>query len=133
VWPLARVQLRAFELAGEVSVARPGRTTPFFETLTTGPFPGYLMESARSQMLVQLELRRWQRGEGTSKIGYSLIEPWSHWTRDYLRGRYTFYKRTGLGDADRAREDLEEFLSGDATPFDRGLEPAAAPAATAAR
>jgi predicted membrane-bound spermidine synthase len=137
-WPLGRVQLRAFDLAVQVVIARPENTTRFFETLKSGPFPGYLMESARLQMLVRLELRRWQNGEGTTNIGYALIEPWSYWSADYLKGRYTFYKRTGLGDAARARKELEEFLSADSSPFDRELEPSPArsvalPDTTAAR
>ena len=131
-WPLARVQLRTFELATEVIMALPGKATPFFESLKRGPFPGYLLESARGQTLVRLELLRWQNGEGISNIGYSLMEPWSHWTGDYLRGRYAFYNRTGLGDARRARKELGEFLSAAASPFDRDLQPAqAAPPATA--
>ncbi|MEQ1850502.1 MAG: hypothetical protein ABMA01_02810, partial [Chthoniobacteraceae bacterium] len=135
-WPLARVQLRSFDLAVEILGARPGHTTPFFDALKTGPFPGYLMEAARRQMLVRLELRRWQNGEGTTNIGYALLEPWGFWTGDYLKSRYTFYKRTGLGDAVRARRELESFLESDTSPFDRDLEPAkpaTPPAATAAR
>ena len=136
VWPLPRVQLRALELAMEVTLDRPANATPFFESLKTGPFPGYLLESARTQTLVRLELLRWQNGEGISNVGYSLIEPWSHWTGDYLKGRYAFYNRTGLGDARRARKELGEFLAAAASPFDRDMQPAppAPPAAaTAAR
>ena len=94
------------------------------------------MPSARAHTLVRLELHRWQKGETPTNIGYSLIEPWSLWTSEYLKTRYAFYKSTGLGDAKRARADLEEFASADANPFDRDLKPAPPippAAATAAR
>ena len=123
-WPLPRVQSRTTELAMEVVLALPGKAAAFFDCLKAGPFPGYLLEAQRRQTLVRLELLRWQNGEATSNVGYSLIEPLSNWTKEYLMSRYFFYRRTGLGDAKRARADLDEFLAADTRPFDRGLEPA---------
>jgi hypothetical protein len=137
-WPHTRVQLRAFDLAVESLAARPGVAARFLDSLKVGPFPGYLMEGARRQMLVRLELHRWQKGEGATNIGYSLLEPWSFWSAEHLRNRYTCYNRTGLGDASRARRELEEFLAADSAPFDREIEAAfpshpATPDRTAAR
>lgn len=120
-WPTFRVQFRAFDLAVEIANARPQYTAAFFGVIKAGPFPGYLMETARRQLLLRLELRRWRSGEVPTNIGYSLIEPWSFWTEDYLRTRYTFYTRTGLGDAERAREDLEDYLEGEPASFSRGI------------
>jgi hypothetical protein len=120
-WPLRRVQQRAFELTMEITRLQPQTAAPLYAAVAR-PLPGFLMESARRQTLTQLTLRRWESGQAVDASGFALLEPWPTWTRDYLKSRYAFYKATGLGDAGRARADLELFLSADVTPFSRGLQ-----------
>jgi hypothetical protein len=126
-WPKSRVQLRGFNLAREVVLARPDSADALIDALRTGPFPGYLMETARRELLVALELNRWRNGAQPTAYGYAALEPWGRWTRDYLQNRYAFYSQTGLGDATRARRELEQFLAADTIPFDRGLKEPASP------
>jgi hypothetical protein len=120
-WPSRRVQLRAFELTMEITRRQP-KAAPLLLAALAKPLPGFLMESARRQTLTQLTLRQWESGQPVDASGFALLEPWPTWTRDYLKSRYAFYRATGLGDAGRARADLELFLSADVTPFNRGLE-----------
>ena len=122
-WPLRRVQIRAFDLAAEVMLAEPKAAPLLFDALQTGPLPGYLMESARRQTLIRLTLRQWETGQPVSAAAYALLEPWPTWTRDSLKKRHAFYRATGLGDAARARADLEQFLAADVVPFGRDLAP----------
>jgi len=121
-WPLASVQVRAFDLAWEVAGADVKAAPLFFNALKAGPLPGYLMEAARRQTLVRLTMRQWQNRQPVSAAGFALLEPWPTWNRDHLKNRYAFYKATGFGDAAQARKDLETFLSADVAPFGRGLE-----------
>jgi hypothetical protein len=121
-WPDAAVQSRAFQLAWEISTAQPEAAPLFFDALNAGPLPGYLMEAARRQTLVQLTLRMWKAGTRVSGAAFALVEPWPDWTHDNLTNRYRFYKSTGLGDAERARRDLEEYLAAEGVAFDRGIE-----------
>ncbi len=130
-WPEAAVQTRAFQLSWEITATEPDAAPLFFNALKGGPLPGYLMEAARRQTLVHLTLRMWRTGKPVSGEGFALLEPWPNWNRDSLKDRYTFYKSTGLGDVDRARADLEEFLAAEGGAFNRGLE--APPKPTTAR
>ncbi len=122
-WPLPRVQIRTLELAWEIAQSESAAARAFFAQLHGGPLPGYLAESARREMLARLTPRLWQRGAQNPVNGFAIFEPWPIWTRESLTSRYTFYKTTGLGDAARARHDLETFLSAEAAPFQRGLDP----------
>jgi hypothetical protein len=126
-WPKNRVQLRGFNLAFELVVADPDAVDSLIDSLRSGPLPGYLMESVRRELLVALELNRWRNSMKATAYGYATLEPWGRWTRDYLQNRYAFYSETGLGDAGRARKELEEFLASDAVPFDRGLNEPTSP------
>ncbi len=122
-WPLPRVQVRTLDLASEIAPSDPGTARRFYTSLQAGPFPGYLVEMARREMLVRLTVELWKSGDAEPRNGYALFEPWPTWSREALRGRYAFYKATGLGDAVRARRDLEIFLAAEAAPFHRGLDP----------
>jgi len=126
-WPKPRVQLRAFLLSREVAIAHPELSDAFIDALRSGPFPGYLMETLRREALVALELNRWRYGAPATAYGYAILEPWGRWTREYLENRCLFYQRTGLGDASRALNELEQFLAADTTPFDQGLKEPASP------
>jgi spermidine synthase len=120
-WPLLRVEAVALDLVAEIATANP-RTAPiFFDALKPGPFPGFLLESARRETMVMLTLKKWETGQPVSNEGYALMEPWPTWTRDFLKSRYAFYKATGLGDSTQARKDLEAFLEADTASFDRGI------------
>lgn len=121
-WPGVAVQARAFQLAWEITAAQPDAAPQFFEALKTGPLPGFLMESARRQTLLHLTLKMWRTGKPVSAHAFALLEPWPTWSRENLKDRYAFYKKTGLGDAERARADLEEFLAAESGAFNRGLE-----------
>ncbi|MGB8169356.1 MAG: hypothetical protein WCF18_17795, partial [Chthoniobacteraceae bacterium] len=122
-WPLPRLQGLTLDLAWEVAEHDPAAARRFYTTLNAGPLPGYLVEMARRELLVRLSAGLWQPGTAEPANGYALFEPWPVWTRESLRGRYAFYKATGLGDAARARQDLATFLAAEAAPFQRGLEP----------
>ena len=115
------MHVRAFQLAGTITEAEPKTAPLFFEALKSGPLPGFLMETARRQTLVKLTLQMWKAGQPVSGAGFALLEPWPDWTSDGLKNRYRFYKITGLGDAKRARADLEEFLAAEAGAFNRDL------------
>ena len=121
-WPNTSVQVRAFDLAAEVVKADAGAAAPFFDALNPGPFPGFLMETARRLTLTRLATRQWQTGQSFDATGFALAEPWSEWTRDALKQRYVFYKSTGLGDAALARAQLGDFMKADTVPFGRGID-----------
>jgi predicted membrane-bound spermidine synthase len=120
-WPEAELQSRAFQLAWKIIETRPEAAPRFFDALKSGPLPGYLMEGARRMTLVHLTIQMWKARQPVSGEGFALLEPWPNWNRDDLTNRYKFYKSTGLGDIERARADLEEFLAAEGGAFNRGL------------
>jgi predicted membrane-bound spermidine synthase len=126
-WPTDEMFQRAFGLAMYLADADPESVEPLFQALDAGPFPAWLMESGRHTALSALSTRIAQRGQKPARSGYTYYEAWPEWTRDFLTNRYEFAKATGLGDAERARHDLAEFLHAEPAPFARELRPAARP------
>jgi hypothetical protein len=115
------VLTRAFVLASDLADADPASIGPFIEAMNAAPLPGYLMEAGRRTTLSHLTMRQWRSGQEIAASGYALFEPWPEWSRSFLENRYKFYHATGLGNAEIARRQLAEFLSGEPAPFSREL------------
>ena len=120
-WPSDAVLSRAFVLASDLADADTASIGPLVGAMNAAPLPGYLMEVGRQTTLSHLTMRQWKSGQEITASGYVFFEPWPEWTRQFLENRYKFYHATGLGNAEVAREQLAEFLSGEPAPFSQEL------------
>ncbi len=126
-WPISAVMHRLMAIAADLPIRNPS-LAPLVWELLSHPLPLSLLGDER--LLTRVVVARYM-GTTQQVEAFEALEPNFPWSQDLLEERVRVYESVGHPHAKLARQEFEEFLAGEPTPFVKGLEPPApAPATT---
>jgi spermidine synthase len=110
-WALPIVTRRMLFTASEIVVQDPASASPIYDGMSK-PFAAFMLDDERRVGLVSIALHLGQDRCNSKVIAaFHQLEPHVPWQRDLLELRSGCYDRILDPRADRARDDLAEFLS----------------------